>query len=80
MDTNLFAIGASCLSLLVAGISLGWNIYSNMIDCPRLKVNAYISDCLKDDRIEKGRGEPPTALGHSTGRCPTNRASFLGMF
>lgn len=50
-------ITISLFSLVVAGISLGWNIYRDCIERGRLKVTAYVADVLLP-----GRGPQPKVI------------------
>lgn len=41
---ELYTLLVAGLSLFVAGIALGWNIFRDCIDRPKLKINIFIAD------------------------------------
>jgi hypothetical protein len=41
---EFWALAASGLSLLVAGIALGWNIFRDVIDRPKLSLNLFVAE------------------------------------
>ena len=49
MDQFAVTVIISVLSLFIAGVSLGWNIYRDYIDRGRLKVSAFIADVFIPD-------------------------------
>lgn len=74
MDANLTAIGISFFSLLLAGLSLGWNIYRDVILKPKLKVCFQISTIVTVGR--PGSPTPTflsiTGVNHGPGRLTCN--------
>jgi transposase len=53
MDYNLWAFIISFLSLVVAGIALGWNIFRDCIDKPKLKLNMFVANWYDPHRLFK---------------------------
>lgn len=60
MDYNLWAFIISLLSLVVAGIALGWNIFRDCIDKPKLKLNMFVANWY-----DPHRGEMPQVVSVS---------------
>ncbi len=52
MDYNLWAFIISFFSLVVAGIALGWNIFRDCIDKPKLKLNMFVANWYDPHRGE----------------------------
>lgn len=68
MDYDLWAFIISFLSLIVAGIALGWNIFRDCVNKPKLKLNMFIADWY-----DPHRGEMPQVISVSitnTGKQP----------
>jgi hypothetical protein len=50
---EFWALAASGLSLLVAGIALGWNIFRDVIDRPKLALNLFVADVWDNNMKNK---------------------------
>jgi hypothetical protein len=74
MDANLTAIAISFVSLLFAGLSLGWNIYRDVILKPKMKVRFQISTIVTagGPAIPRPSFLNITAVNHGPGRVTCN--------
>ena len=52
MGYDLWALAISALSLVVAGIALGWNIFRDCIDRPKLKLNVFVANLVDSNGRE----------------------------
>lgn len=71
MKTEIIAIIISCFSITIAALSLGWNIYRDVILKPKLKVSFKIGEIIwegQKESIEKIILSV-TNLGHGTIIC-----------
>jgi hypothetical protein len=57
MDYELWAFIIALLSLVVAGIALGWNIFRDFIDKPKLQLNIFVANWY-----DPNRGEMPQVI------------------
>ncbi len=57
LNYNLYAVTIAGLSLLVAGIALGWNLFRDCIDKPRLKLTIHVAEIFIP-----GRGKQPNVV------------------
>ena len=71
MDATLTALGISFFSLLVAGLSLGWNIYRDVVLKPRLRVRFQVST-LVHPAMESRTYLDVSATNHGPGRVTCN--------
>lgn len=68
MDYELLAFMIALLSLVISGIALGWNIFRDCIDKPKLKLNMFVANWY-----DPNRGEMPQVISvtvTNTGRQP----------
>ncbi len=71
MDIHLTALGISFISLLIASLSLGWNIYRDVVLKPRVRAGFQVSNIV-------GPGVPTrtflslSAVNHGPGRVTCN--------
>lgn len=75
MDATLTALTISFISLLLAGLSLGWNVYRDVVLKPRLRVRVQISAIVQPD-LPSQTFLSITAVNHGPGRvtCSTIHA------
>jgi hypothetical protein len=65
---ELYALLIAALSFIIAGIALGWNIFRDCVDKPKLKLNMFIADWY-----DSQKGEMPQVISISitnTGKQP----------
>lgn len=65
---ELYTLLLAGLSFLVAGIALGWNIFRDCVNRPKLKLNMFVADWY-----DSHRGEMPQVISVSitnTGKQP----------
>ena len=75
MDATLAALGISFISLLVASLSLGWNIYRDVVLKPRMRVRFQVST-LVHPAMESRTYLDVSATNHGPGRVICNMIHF----